>query len=125
MQKCTRGSGCGRVFSNSAGLPAGGFSPNPHPHPRVPSLRMVHARAHHSRIRWHRLGVGSDEANDEVEAEATPAEELSREEQMMEAAAVAASPGPALRWFAGAATSLGLASRGLVATAGKESAPGR
>jgi len=90
------------------------------------SLRMVHARAHHSRIRWHRLGVGSDEADDEVEAEATPAEELSREEQTMEAAAaVAASPGPALRWFAGAATSLGLASRGLVATAGKESAPGR
>ena len=87
---------------------------------------MVHARAHHSRIRWHRLGVGSDEADDEVEAEATRAEELSREEQTMEAAAaVAASPGPALRWFAGAATSLGLASRGLVATAGKESAPGR
>jgi len=92
------------------------------------SSRMVHARAHHSRIRWHRLGIGSDEADDEVEveAEATPAEELSREEQTMEAAAaVAASPGPALRWFAGAATSLGLASRGLVATAGKESAPGR
>jgi len=90
------------------------------------SSRMVHARAHHSRIRWHRLGVGSDEADDEVEAEATRAEELSREEQTMEAAAaVAASPGPALRWFAGAATNLGLASRGLVATAGKESALGR
>jgi len=89
------------------------------------SSRMVHARAHHSRIRWHRLGVGSNEADDKVEAEATPAEELSREEQMMEAAAVAASPGPTLRWFAGAATSLGLASRGLVATAGKESAPRR
>jgi len=104
---------------------AGSASQSEPPPPPPWSSRMVHARAHHSRIRWHRLGVGSDEANDEVEAEATPAEELSREEQMMEAAAVAASPGPALRWFAGAATSLGLASRGLVATAGKESAPGR
>jgi len=104
---------------------AGSASQSEPPPPPPWSSRMVHARVHHSRIRWHRLGVGSDEANDEVEAEATPAEELSREEQMMEAAAVAASPGPALRWFAGAATSLGLASRGLVATAGKESAPGR
>jgi len=42
VQKCTRGSTCGRVFSNPAGLPTGGFSSNPHPHPRVPSLVVMH-----------------------------------------------------------------------------------
>jgi len=36
VQKCTRGFARGRIFSNPAGLPAGGFSPNPHP--LVPSL---------------------------------------------------------------------------------------
>ena len=41
VQKCTRGSTCGRVFSNPADLPTGGFSSNPHPHPRVPSLAMI------------------------------------------------------------------------------------
>ena len=40
VKKCTRRSDCGRVSPNPAGLPAGGFSPNPHPHPRVPSLPM-------------------------------------------------------------------------------------
>ena len=38
VQKCTRGSACGRVFPNPAGLLAGLFSRNQHPHPRVPSL---------------------------------------------------------------------------------------
>ena len=40
VQKCTRGSTCGRILPSPAGLPAGGFLPNPHPHPRVPSLSV-------------------------------------------------------------------------------------
>ena len=41
VQKCTRGSTCGRVFPSPAGLTAGGFLSNPHPHPRVPSLNFA------------------------------------------------------------------------------------
>ena len=43
VQKCTRGSTSGWVFSNPVDLTAGGFSPNPHPRMRVPSLRLPRA----------------------------------------------------------------------------------
>ena len=48
VQKCTRGSTCRRVFPNSAGLTAGRFLPNPHPHPRVPSLVLGHHASAHA-----------------------------------------------------------------------------